>query len=797
MRNILWVLMVAVGCGGGGTSTGGGDHRLDAGLDVPRLDQAGPGETALPDAVEPEATVTDVPEPDPGVTPDHGVTPDLGELDPGAKDPSTTETGQPDHGPVHECEADKDCESKLQGLGPCQAAVCEQATHTCMARARTDGTECDDQNACTKEDRCSNGVCKGKPVTCDDGNICTTDDCDPDQGCKHTNNTVACDDGNSCTEGDVCKDGACVPGENKCQCKDDKDCIPYDDQDLCTGVMKCVANKCVLDPTTVVQCPPAEEGGCKVSTCNPSTGKCELSPVADGKPCDDKNACTQGERCTAGECGGGEAVSCDDGNPCTTDTCHEVAGCLHSFNTDPCDDGDECTTGDKCANGVCQPGELTCPTTCKPAMALFCDVSHKWDNGGEGSTNVASGYSCNEGEDYSGPEFTYSFVAPYDGTFTVTLSDEAADTDVLVLEGEGGCDPQRCVAWGKDSVTFKGSSYKTYYIVVDGHEGASGAYSINVTCVPEVELYCDDGVDNDKDGATDCDDKADCLGKPACPLPGCEPGWSLGCGESDTWATYWFGATKQVDGYNCNTNSYTGPEYAYEFKSDKKQKVLVKLTNESGLTDLLVLKGKCAADQCIDSGAVQSTFVAEPGETYYFVVDGRDGSEGKYKISVTCTKLTETVCDDNKDNEGDGLVDCDDPDCLGTEACPTCQWDYVLLCGDTDSWGTGKDGTTNVVEKYGCSEGPYAGPEYTYFFQTDSDQTVTVSLADETADLDILVLEAGEKLVCDPGRCIAWGTDEVTFNAKAGVRYFIVVEAWTGGPDPVLTGDYTISVNCM
>ncbi len=45
---------------------------------------------------------------------------------------------------------------------------------------------------------------------------------------------------------------------------------------------------------------------------------------------------------------------CDDGNPCTDDTCNtETHLCEYSNNTDTCDDGDVCTDSDVCADGTC------------------------------------------------------------------------------------------------------------------------------------------------------------------------------------------------------------------------------------------------------------------------------------------------------------------------------------------------------------------------------------------------------------------------------------------------------------
>ena len=49
--------------------------------------------------------------------------------------------------------------------------------------------------------------------------------------------------------------------------------------------------------------------GCNKGFCN-SALKCEQQKLADGDTCDDANACTGGEICTAGVCGGGTAKDC-------------------------------------------------------------------------------------------------------------------------------------------------------------------------------------------------------------------------------------------------------------------------------------------------------------------------------------------------------------------------------------------------------------------------------------------------------------------------------------------------------
>ncbi len=54
-------------------------------------------------------------------------------------------------------------------------------------------------------------------------------------------------------------------------------------------------------------------------------GRCEVESAPDGTPCED--ACLLAPTCFAGQCTG-RARSCDDGNPCTEDSCSSTAGCV-------------------------------------------------------------------------------------------------------------------------------------------------------------------------------------------------------------------------------------------------------------------------------------------------------------------------------------------------------------------------------------------------------------------------------------------------------------------------------------
>lgn len=100
-----------------------------------------------------------------------------------------------------------------------------------------------------------------------------------------------------------------------------------------TGTPRCVQGQCRL-----------------VQPCTPG-----LEPV--GSPCTDSNACTEGEQCTAPfKCSGGKPMACDDGSPCTKDSCNAVSGCVHTPVQGACAlPSAVCLISGQCTAGICQP----------------------------------------------------------------------------------------------------------------------------------------------------------------------------------------------------------------------------------------------------------------------------------------------------------------------------------------------------------------------------------------------------------------------------------------------------------
>ena len=91
------------------------------------------------------------------------------------------------------------------------------------------------------------------------------------------------------------------------------------------------------------------------------------------------------------------------------------------------------------------------------------------------SSNVNSYHCANW--DVSGPEKVHRITTTVAGNIRATLTNLSADLDVFILTA---CDPSSCVAVGDNHTVYPNAPPGTYYIVVDGCNGASGSYTLTV-----------------------------------------------------------------------------------------------------------------------------------------------------------------------------------------------------------------------------------------------------------------------------------------------------------------------------
>ena len=192
----------------------------------------------------------------------------------------------------------------------------------------------------------------------------------------------------TCDDNNLCTDDSCVPFKGCVHIGNGKTC---DDGSKCTKTDKCVDGKCT--GTEVVSCDDGQP--CTTDTCDKAKG-C-VNAKSNGGACDDGDGCTTGETCTGGKCGGGKKSGCDDGNACTDDACASPKGtCSHTANTASCDDGNKCTEKDVCAGKACKAGTAA---KCDDANACTndsCDPKTGCVNAPAAATPCDDGDPCTE-----------------------------------------------------------------------------------------------------------------------------------------------------------------------------------------------------------------------------------------------------------------------------------------------------------------------------------------------------------------------------------------------------------------
>jgi hypothetical protein len=273
---------------------------------------------------------------------------------------------------------------------PCTDDSCD-SNKGCISEALPNGVPCDDENGMTDDDKCQDGECVGVGLQCDDDNPCTRNVGIAGIGCVYPHNTAPCDDENVCTLNDVCKNGQCG-GTSQLDCDDNNPCTndmcflelgcihsynasPCNDNNACTEGDTCGGGVCNGGP--MIPC--IDENFCTSDACIP-----ELGCVFTNKNslCDDGNPCTVKDHCVGGECVSGGDLNCDDENPCSSDMCIPELGCIHAYNTDPCDDGNACTDA-ACKSGECLYAHVDCDDgnvcttdTCNPASGCLYEPNN-------------------------------------------------------------------------------------------------------------------------------------------------------------------------------------------------------------------------------------------------------------------------------------------------------------------------------------------------------------------------------------------------------------------------------------
>jgi hypothetical protein len=523
-------------------------------------------------------------------------------------------------------------------------------------------------------------------------------------------------------------------------------------------------------------------------------------PVDDGHVqtgCFMDSDCDDGMKCHTFSCNlnthmcNYQDKSCQGGDPCNNSACDPGSGqCVNTA----ANDGAPCTasTGDP---GTCAAGNCTPTPNCygvNQFLTIYCDSgSLRYDDNTNDpsvsfdTTNVLSTYACATNE--SASEVAYQFSAPTTGPVTVRLKvtpDPAspdmagtpdADLDLIILDGSctaaaacanptlpGGGYQGITAGTGTETVTFNANSGTTYYIVVDGKNGATANYHL------EIE---------------------------SCGVCSPTPSTRIGCGMSIPSGDTTKGMSA-LSSYMCTSGATTqnlslpGNEQAFEFATvaPVSENVTATVTGASGPVTLLALpvdfNGQCDATSCVGSqastaGSASLTFSATPSDSitpayYWLVVDtSTAGANATFGLSLDCAPY----CSQN-DN-----LDC---------TTKTSSNNNSAGISAVSNWGPGGAPCNGAVN--------LSGPEYVYLFSkpaTTGIPTYRFTLASITSGkhLGLVILDAGATLptTCDPSLACASATPQtVAATATTLASTGTIVAAGPGTTDGGTMGETAV-----
>jgi cysteine-rich repeat protein len=322
---------------------------------------------------------------------------------------------------------------------------------------------------------CGDGVQEGAEQ-CDDGNTEAADGCSAT--CQNECGDFAISGVEECdasagSDSDCCT-SVCRFAPLAAPCADDGDSFTADE---CSAEGECThrdnSNDCddedfctVQDHFVGIQClgsaRDCDDGNpCTDDSCSSQQGAC--LHIANSAPCSDGRFCTTNDSCFSGLCGG-DPYDCDDGDQCTSDACVEVVDSCSSLSVaSSCDDGLFCTVSDVCSGGSCTGIVRDCADQDAATTDSCNESSDECENGGptidcgDGATDEPE--QCDDGDstfqpgDYCSSDCTLTRCGvPTDDDATSPATKDALYT-LRAAVGVAICDVRVCDVNGSGSIT--------------------------------------------------------------------------------------------------------------------------------------------------------------------------------------------------------------------------------------------------------------------------------------------------------------------------------------------------------
>ncbi len=326
-----------------------------------------------------------------------------------------------------------------------------------------------------------------------------------------------------------------------------------------------------------------------------------------------------------------------------------------------------CLGGGPCLEVACNPDTGLCEETntclCDPPRTLQCGVTESWRGGDAGARdNVA--YAC-------GPAPVAAkmrlFALPVSGRVRVSSGGDVPGLHVL---SGPVCDGASCAAGAGQVLYFDAATATQYTLAAE--DGASGQLgSVRADCDIITEGDCDDGLDDDGDGLTDCEAR-ECNGIAGCFLPPeqetglCgneiddDQDGSTDCSDGDcgddsdclercaldggeVYCNYQQGLSNgggkaRSTHYTCNPVPQTAKEMVFRVEAGSSGRIRVGFQGSEGLA-LHVLRDTgrgCTPRDCVTMATSDVFLDLVAGDIYYLSVDGPDATVANFSIEIDC-----------------------------------------------------------------------------------------------------------------------------------------------------------------
>jgi hypothetical protein len=359
-----------------------------------------------------------------------------------------------------------------------------------------------------------------------------------------------------------------------------------------------------------------------------------------------------------------------------------------------------------------------CMDPCDAPIVLECGEQRTGST--FGMTDYYSAHG-NSGAGWTGGEVVFEFTT-IGGNTTVDLTNLNTDLDLFLLDA---CDPinneiDRSTLGGlTDESIQQNLAAGTYYIMVDGFNGAAGSYTVTLNCPSGGTCASPNGIVGDVvyQGNT-------------------------GLGQNNY---------QVYDGFN----GWNGTEIVYVFTPDETGPFDITLSNLNNDLDLFVLNDCDPVNAVIASSTISGlndeviTIDLVSNNTYYVIVDGFGNASSAFNLMIT----TPTACDSPLD------IDC------------TPNGNNVLfgvsgstIAADNDYLFHGG----NLIEQY-------RGGEAVYLFYAE-DGPIDIRLENLDANLDLFLLSDCEQTQNEVARSANSGTadERIQTTLTEGIYYIMI-----------------------